>query len=566
MGDRSTELAGPLRIVIGPMLRYVDETSATIFVETSARCVVEICGRTASTFEVGGHHFALVMLEGLAPGSVSSYEVRLDGALEWPPEGSDFPASVIRTLVPGQTVRLLFGSCRAAGPHEPPWSLSQTEHPLGHGVDSLRAHGLRMMKESPATWPDLLLLLGDQVYADAPSPLTKARMRFRPRSDTTPPDIVSGFEEYTRLYHESWQPDVERWVFSVVPSAMIFDDHDMIDDWNISASWVREIRALPWWQEHVLGALTSYWIYQHLGNLSPAEIRAEGLLEEIASAGNDGNAVLRAWAMESERLTPVEGGYRFSFVRDLGRTRLVVIDCRNGRVLEPGRAMIGREEWAWVGEQCRVEIDHLLLATSLPVMVLGGLHPLQIWNEALCDGRWGSWVAKVSERLRRRIDLEDWPAFHRSFDEMMDLLCEVATGTGASTEVPPPAMVAVLSGDIHFSYVATVELPAATAVASTPSRVYQIVSSPIRNSLKQRDRHIMRFAISRVGLLIGKVMAASIGASKPRVSWSLTHGPTFANEMAQLTIEGRCVQLLIERARPDDEGHAILEEVVSTAL
>ena len=32
-------------------------------------------------------------------------------------------------------------------------------------------------------------------------------------------------------------------------------DLDMIDDWNISASWVREIRRQPWWQDHVVGGL-----------------------------------------------------------------------------------------------------------------------------------------------------------------------------------------------------------------------------------------------------------------------------------------------------------------------
>ena len=34
---------------------------------------------------------------------------------------------------------ILFGSCRAAAPHEPPWSLSSTSDPRGRGVDSLRA-------------------------------------------------------------------------------------------------------------------------------------------------------------------------------------------------------------------------------------------------------------------------------------------------------------------------------------------------------------------------------------------------------------------------------------------
>ena len=48
------------------------------------------------------------------------------------------------------------------------------------------------------------------------------------------------------------------------------------------------------------------------------------------------------------------GGYRFSFARRLGDVALVVIDARNGRVLEPGkRAMVDDEEWAWIVEQLR---------------------------------------------------------------------------------------------------------------------------------------------------------------------------------------------------------------------
>ena len=51
--------AGP-DLVLGPMLRYVSQTEATIWVETSRACQVEILGRRARTFEVAGHHYALV--------------------------------------------------------------------------------------------------------------------------------------------------------------------------------------------------------------------------------------------------------------------------------------------------------------------------------------------------------------------------------------------------------------------------------------------------------------------------------------------------------------------------
>src|SRR4029079_8718418 len=60
------------RLVLGPMRRYVDETSATVWVRTSshARVTVERAGRTwsASTVVLHGSHYALVVCDGLLPG------------------------------------------------------------------------------------------------------------------------------------------------------------------------------------------------------------------------------------------------------------------------------------------------------------------------------------------------------------------------------------------------------------------------------------------------------------------------------------------------------------------
>jgi hypothetical protein len=42
------------RLVVGPLLRYVDETAATIWVETDRACQVEILGHQVRTFEVAG--------------------------------------------------------------------------------------------------------------------------------------------------------------------------------------------------------------------------------------------------------------------------------------------------------------------------------------------------------------------------------------------------------------------------------------------------------------------------------------------------------------------------------
>jgi len=66
---------------------------------------------------------------------------------------------------------------------------------------------------------------------------------------------VLDFEEYTHLYRESWSDPVIRWLFSTVGSMMIFDDHDVHDDWNTSISWIEEMRSTDWWQDaHRVGA------------------------------------------------------------------------------------------------------------------------------------------------------------------------------------------------------------------------------------------------------------------------------------------------------------------------
>src|SRR3954447_8095990 len=78
-------------LLLGPLLRHVDATSATIWVETDAPCEVLVSEAKARTFEVSGHHYALVVLTGLEPGRSTPYEVRLDGELVWPPPGRALP-------------------------------------------------------------------------------------------------------------------------------------------------------------------------------------------------------------------------------------------------------------------------------------------------------------------------------------------------------------------------------------------------------------------------------------------------------------------------------------------
>ena len=128
-------------VVLGPLLRYVAEHEATVWVETDVACEVEILGRTQQTFRVGTHHYALVCIEGLDAGSEQEYDVKLDGERAWPLPTDPFPPPRIRTLDRDDLIRLSFGSCRVATHHHHPYSLKKDDSSLGREIDALYALG-----------------------------------------------------------------------------------------------------------------------------------------------------------------------------------------------------------------------------------------------------------------------------------------------------------------------------------------------------------------------------------------------------------------------------------------
>ena len=58
-------------LLLGPLLRHVDETSATVWVETDEPCEVQVLGARTPTFTVAGHHYALVVCSDLRPGTTT---------------------------------------------------------------------------------------------------------------------------------------------------------------------------------------------------------------------------------------------------------------------------------------------------------------------------------------------------------------------------------------------------------------------------------------------------------------------------------------------------------------
>jgi hypothetical protein len=522
-------------LVLGPLLRYTGSTQATVWVETDGPCEVAVLDARQRTFAVEGHHYALVVLDDLEEGAVRPYEVALDGVRVWPPDDGR-PPSTIHTREHERQARLIFGSCRVGDPERVPYTLPESAHPQAFGIDALWALS-RRLQAGGEEWPDCLLLLGDQVYADEASVETRAYMRTRRDVEQPPKLEVADFEEYTRLYREAWSdPDI-RWLLATVPSTMIFDDHDVHDDWNISAAWVRDMRATSWWEERISGAFMSYWIYQHLGNLSPPELAEEALLAQVY-ASDDAGPTLRRFAHAKDRETTSS---RFAYYRDFGRSRLVVVDSRAARVLDEGRRdMVDAGEWEWIVEHARGAYDHLIIASTLPVFMLPAINDLESWNEAVCAGAWGRLPARLGEKIRRALDIDHWPAFQRSFASMVELVRELAEGPDA------PGTITFIGGDVHTAYIAEVELG-----DRQRSRVFQIVCSPFRNPLAARERRTIRLLQTGAARALCRRLARSAGVAEPAASWRLVTPLTFDNSIAALDIDARRARVTIRRSAPE---------------
>ncbi len=520
-------------LLLGPLLRHVDPVSATVWVETDRPCDVDVLGQTARTFCVAGHHYALVVVEDLEPGSATPYEVRLDGQRVWPPERSEFPPSRIRTPGGDGPFRLAFGSCRYASPRT-------VEESEGIPPDALDLYASQVAGLPEDQWPDALVLLGDQVYADELTEQTKSLLHRRRESraeDAAPGDEVADFEEYSRLYYESWQDPQVRWLLSTIPSSMIFDDHEMIDDWNTSAAWREQITRKPWWQGRITGGLVSYWVYQHLGNLSPQELAGNKTWQAIQGmAADDATRDAEPMLREMAELADAEPAtIRWSYVRHWGDARLIMIDSRAGRVLEEQhRRMLDEDEFAWVEAAMRRAVDegveHLILGTSLPWLLPHAVHNLERWNETLNVRHHGRWRGKLAEAVRQASDLEHWAAFGHSFERLGAALTGVARGEHGRA----PATTLVLSGDVHHAYAAELVRPEGLA-----SRVHQLTVSPLHNQAPHPIRVGFKIGWSRAARRWTGRLARLVKAQPTELAWEKQAGPFFGNQIGELVLDGR---------------------------
>ncbi len=543
-----------MQLRVGPLVRAVSAESAAVWCEWTAAGEVELKAvpeqavqeqaaipltrsTRARTLCVGGHHYTLFRLTDLQPATWYAYTLTPILASGEPAAvaPSSFPSTgaqqrliqCFRTLdLPGegQPLRLAYGSCR---------NLSAP------GPDTLSAFGTWLQTtfdERETLWPRLLLLIGDQIYADEGMRRRKKAVnseRRTPVESSLPPGAHS-FEEFTALYEEAWMEDAGvRQALAALPTYMIFDDHEITNSWNIAPSWLAQAlrRGL---EQTLVDGLVAYWVYQGWGNLCAQSVNEHPLLalmQQAARSGEDVLDALRAWMSKAVygEITP-HWHYEIPttppiFVADVRADRPVAFHSKTEEA--PARIMSQKqmeELRCWLQAHASTTV---MLVSSVPALLppaiglteyLAGIRPFQ---RGLLRQP-AHLLAALQRQLAQHMSFDHWPVFSDTWHELVGLLATRQRD------------LIILSGDVHFSYAAQ----ARTTLFPTKKRatLYQLVASPFRNTLSKGNSDLIRGQSAIKRLFYGGLHIAMLPLLRPWGAKHIPHDLLMQNAIALLTL------------------------------
>ena len=280
---------------------------------------------------------------------------------------------------------------------------------------------------------------------------------------------------------------------------MIFDDHDVTDDWNLSKKWQNRVYSKPFGRQLVRNAVMAYAVFQGWGN-DPVAFETgtnKTVLDEIEKLyGADDGAYPLGDTNPIDTLSGVTATIdpkllpTWNYVVKTPKAQVIVLDTRTHRKFTgegynpPDLVGQNRETQLPAGPVTDGrEVTFVISAAPVfgPDIVEQLAWPLaQSMIDAVHLGKGleasGFQAAQVGSE---KYDAEGWSSNDQARE---DLLARLATY---------PAVV-VLGGDVHFGYTATLDYYARTADKTKVSRIVQLTSSPFRNVSKPAIKLLAR--------------------------------------------------------------------------
>lgn len=243
-------------------------------------------------------------------------------------------------------------------------------------------------------------------------------------------------------------PAVQR-LLAHLPSYMIFDDHDITDDWNLTAAWEAAAYGHAFSRRVIGNALMAYWLCQGWGN-DPVRFQT-GVWQKMQTFCQTLETQQQDVLIET--LLNFED-WHYSLPTF---PKVLVLDTRTRRWQneEHPQKPSGLMDWEALIElqQEMLHEDAVVLVSPAPIF---GVKLIEIIQEGL---------AHIGQALA--VDAENWMAHSGAAKTLLSIL----------THVNSPRKVVILSGDVHYSFVYDLVI----RFRRNSPRLWQITASGFKN-------------------------------------------------------------------------------------
>ena len=313
---------------------------------------------------------------------------------------------------------------------------------------------------------------------------------------------------------------------------MIFDDHEITNNWNVTPQWCATM--LQNGQEQLLvDGLLAYWVYQGWGNLTQRDAALYPLLHLMQEGEQSGEDMLEALRSFLRREVCSEAAGRWHYEISTVPP-IFVVNARSERTrsfMEQEEDIYGptrilgqmqmQELASWLQRQ---DTQPSILVSSVPVLLppLIGLAEylmgVRLWAQPV---RWlGRRVAQVQQRVAQRTSFDHWPLFSETWRELVQLLTKRTHD------------IVVLSGDVHFSYA----MEAKKSFSKAKARLLQLVSTPMQNALSPQSKELVtgqaRITNINYGGLDTRMLQLRTSDGEKRIQYDML----FQNTLAYVTL------------------------------
>ncbi|WP_170176791.1 alkaline phosphatase D family protein [Litorilituus sediminis] len=238
-----------------------------------------------------------------------------------------------------------------------------------------------------------------------------------------------------------------------VPTYMIFDDHDVTDDWNLTAQWEQAAYQDPLAKRIIGNTLMAYWLCQGWGN-DPK--RFQGDFWQVANDYQQQPDKANQDAFIEHLLAFSHWQYTLP-----SSPKLVVLDTRTRRWRSESSLgdPSGLMDW-----EAMCELQQELIGQDAIILV----SPAPIFGVKVIEA-----IQRVATLLGQplAVDAENWMAHPGSANTMLNIFKHPKT----------PKHFVILSGDVHYSFVYDIEI----RFRHFSPHIWQITSSGIKNQFPQ---------------------------------------------------------------------------------